>query len=190
MAVGAIARRIFYRSEILARRREYSQAISRTQQLEDQLRLWNVRWAGILKNHPYWKKLQAESDLPLRFESWEEFCATVPVMTRTEVKRNTETMASVERRPDFNRITGGTTAEPVQIPAWNSERASTRADTWMARGWYGIDPASRLFLIWGYSHLFGTGARGWINARLRKADDWLLGYNRFPVYNLGVEVLE
>jgi len=190
MAVGAIARRIFYRSEILARRREYSQAISRTQQLEDQLRLWNVRWAGILKNHPYWKKLQAESDLPLRFESWEEFCATVPVMTRTEVKRNTETMASVERRPDFNRITGGTTAEPVQIPAWNSERASTRADTWMARGWYGIDPASRLFLIWGHSHLFGTGARGWINARLRKADDWLLGYNRFPAYNLGAEALE
>lgn len=190
MAVGAVARRILYRQEIMSRQGEYSQAVSRAQQLQDQLRLWNLQWPAIVKSHPYWKKLQAETDLPLRFESWEEFRARMPVMTRTDIKRNCSSMMNAVRGPDFYRITGGTTAEPVQIPAWKAERRATRADTWMARGWYGIDPASRLFMIWGHSHLFGTGVKGWINSRLRKTDDWLLGYNRFPAYNLGRDALE
>jgi phenylacetate-coenzyme A ligase PaaK-like adenylate-forming protein len=59
----------------------------------------------------------------------------------------------------------------------------------MALGWYGITPASRLFMIWGHSHLLGTGARKWLNGRLRMVKDNLLGYYRFSAYDLQEQLL-
>ena len=82
------------------------------------------------------------------------------------------------------RMTGGSTAAPVQLPAWKSENLSTRYDMWCGRGWYGVDPGSRLFLVWGHGHLLGSGARGWIRARRIEISDRLLGYRRFSAYDL------
>jgi len=75
----------------------------------------------------------------------------------------------------------------VQIPSWNSELVEAARDMWLARSWYGIRPGSRLFLLWGHSHLLGTGLRGWLRGRQRELSDRLLGYYRFSAYDLRPE---
>jgi phenylacetate-coenzyme A ligase PaaK-like adenylate-forming protein len=98
-------------------------------------------------------------------------------------------MTSSGAPPDFWRMTGGSTAKPVQLPAWSSETQHLRPETWLGRSWYGITPASRLFLIWGHAHLLGTGWRGAVRAQRAKLSDRLLGYRRFSAYDLRPERL-
>ena len=72
----------------------------------------------------------------------------------------------------------------MQIPAWKSELVYSNYDTWLGRSWYGIRPSSRLFTIWGHSHLLGRGLKGRWNKWSRIVRDWMLGYYRFSAYEL------
>jgi phenylacetate-coenzyme A ligase PaaK-like adenylate-forming protein len=126
----------------------------------------------------------ATGRLPTRFASWEEFATRLPVATRAFVQKEGARLASAARAADWQRTTGGSTSEPVQLPAWHDERRAAHADLWRARDWYGLTPASPLFLLWGHSHLLGTGWQGWLNARRREVLDRMLGYHRFSAYDL------
>ena len=103
---------------------------------------------------------------------------------RLTVKTNIAEMKSQSKAPDFMRITGGSTAEPIQMPAWREEAKFTSYDMWLARSWYGISPASKLFMIWGHSHLLGSGFSGVVNKYKRMLYDYILGYRRFSAYDL------
>jgi phenylacetate-coenzyme A ligase PaaK-like adenylate-forming protein len=148
-----------------------------------QLEALNREWSRITAEIPYYRELVAEG-VPRRFESLEAFVEAVPATTRERVHREGARMASSAPAPDFQRMTGGSTAEPVQLPAWNREQEEAQPETWLGRTWYGVRPSSRLFMLWGHAHLLGTGRRGWINARRREVSDWLLGYRRFSAYDL------
>jgi len=150
-----------------------------------QLDRFNERWASMQRDVPYFARLREQGDVPAAFSSWEQFRATMPVMNRKTVQQHGEALTSTERGPDFHRVTGGSTAEPIQLPAWSSEHAYARRDFWYARAWYDITPADRLFLLWGHSHLFGEGLRGWWNKAKRQIKDRVLGYHRFSAYDLG-----
>lgn len=149
-----------------------------------QLARWNTEWARISADVPFYRDAVASGGLPRHFASWEQFAAEMPVTTRSLVQREGGRLASASRAADWLRTTGGSTSEPVQLPAWDDERRVAHADLWRARAWYGLTPASPLFLLWGHSHLLGTGWRGWLNARRRELFDRLLGYHRFSAYDL------
>ena len=87
------------------------------------------------------------------------------------------------------RTTGGTTSEPVQLPAWRVELGYANRDIWLARSWFGINPYDRLFLLWGHSHQLGKGMHGQINAYYRQIKDIVLGYDRFSAYDLSDQAL-
>ncbi|HVX09727.1 MAG TPA: hypothetical protein VHC22_00860 [Pirellulales bacterium] len=72
----------------------------------------------------------------------------------------------------------------MRIPVWKSEPAVAAEDLWYARSWFQVSPRDKLFMIWGHSHLLGRGFRGWLNARRRTFNDWLLGYYRSSAYDL------
>jgi len=110
-------------------------------------------------------------------------------MTRAEIKRAHEQFIDTSRRPDSWRTTGGSTAEPLRVPVWHSEIELATKNIWSARSWFGVQPSDRLFLIWGHSHMLGSGLKGWLNARARNVKDGLLGYYRYPAYNLGTRAL-
>jgi phenylacetate-CoA ligase len=55
---------------------------------------------------------------------------------------------------------------------------------WLGRSWYGVTPSSRLFLLWGHSHLLGRGFVGWLNGWKRRWKDFLSGYRRVSAYDL------
>lgn len=149
-----------------------------------QLQLLNREWERTVRTVPWFRALQREAGLPLRFASLEEFVERVPTMNRSTIQQHKEALLSADHLPEWMRITGGSTAQPVQIPAWKSERDALHPDMWAARGWYGIGPESRAYLLWGHSHLLGTGLVGWLRGRQRELFDRMLGYRRFSAYDL------
>ena len=187
--VGGIRARL-YAAPIERRSRELDPSRTETERRATQLDLLNREWSRILRDVPYYERLARERGLPEAFSSLEEFEGCVPATQRADVQEQLGERTSRGRSAEWFRITGGSTAAPVQIPAWRSETEATRADFWVARGWYGIDPASRLFLLWGHSHLLGTGWRGWLKARRLEISDRLLGYHRFSAYDLRPEAMQ
>jgi len=149
-----------------------------------QLRLFNEHWARILATVPYYHDLARRLKLPTAFANWEEFMEVVPPSHRELVQRHTREMSSNERGSDFLRTTGGSTAEPVQLPAWRSESRFATADLWYGRREYGITPASRLFALWGHSHLMGRGFHGWMKRIERGLRDRLIDFYRYSAYDL------
>ncbi len=172
-----------------ARASLYAAARSDAERYAAQLGLLNAAWQETAAAIPYFARLRERGALPARFESLGEFAARVPPMTRASLQRDLGLLTHPRRKPDRMRITGGSTAEPVQIPAWSSEFAFTKSDMWQARHWYGIEPAARLFLLWGHSHLLGHGLAGRLAALQRRASDQLLGYRRFSAYDLSPAAL-
>lgn len=152
--------------------------------LREQLALFNRCWEQMQQTVPYYARLVERKAAPSRFASWEEFCAVLPVADRPFVYAHLPELADASRPPDGFRVTGGSTAEPVSLPAWESETAETECNEWLGRGWYGIAPVDASFRIWGHSHLLGQGVRGWVNARKRELKDALLGIERISAYDL------
>ena len=180
---GSIRSRQFEKG-IRERAQFYSSSLTEEERKSLQLELWNVEWQRLLTSVPYYMRLASELSLPSRFRSWQEFVDRVPVTTRATVQKNKREMVNTGRAPDSIGVTGGSTAEPIQVPVWDSEKTFTQFDMWLARSWYGILPGSRLFLLWGHSHLLGSGIKGWINAQKRMLSDRLLGYYRCSAYDL------
>jgi phenylacetate-CoA ligase len=154
-----------------------------------QLKQFNRLWPDILQRVPWYRDQQAARRWPTTFASWDEFRQCVPVMTRSQLQDELSQRVDTSRSADGHRATGGSTAEPLRFPCWSSEETVTGTAVWQARSWLGISPRDRLFLLWGHSHLFGTGWRGTIRRVERRAKDFLLGYCRWPAYDLSTPAL-
>lgn len=155
-----------------------------------QLEQFNAQWPSIIRDIPHFRRLHLQHNLPKRFSSWKEFKETMPVMEKKSLQTDNGAFIHREKPPDCWRKTGGSTAEPLQIPAWNSERSFAAQDMWYARSWFGIKPSDKLFLIWGHRHLLGKGFRGWLNGIARSFQDFLLGYYRYSAYDLSEKGLQ
>jgi len=162
----------------------YAHAVSDTERAARQLALLDRVWDAAVRHVPHYAALARDRDLPARWSSLEEFVARVPATTRASFQESRSAMTSTERPPEQWVSTGGSTARPVQISRWKSEEVATRANPWIGRSWHGVLPDDRLFLLWGHSHLLGTGVRGWWNARRRELNDRLVGYCRFSAYDI------
>lgn len=172
-------------SPLLANQRHfYAQAWTPAAIRNWQLARFNTEWQLICRNVPYFRDLQQQNDLPAQFASWQAFKATLPVMDRQTVQHEKERLANRSMLSCQWRSTGGSTAEPIQIPVWKSEAALAGSNMWYGRSWFGIRPADKAFLIWGHSHLLGHGIQGWLNGTKRRLKDAGLGYYRWSAYNL------
>jgi phenylacetate-CoA ligase len=149
-----------------------------------QLRRFNEIWKGYAQRIRAYRDLLDSRRVPARFESWEQFAATVPVLNKSDVNDRVADLTDPSRPADSTRTTGGSTGEPTRMPASRSEYADTQIDKWIARAEYGVKPSDRAFLIWGHSHTLGAGLRGRAKAFLRQAKDSLVGTYRFSAYNL------
>jgi phenylacetate-CoA ligase len=179
----------FLHKEISERIKIYDNKFNLNHRLDWQLEKFNKLWRNISKSVPYYKNMLDEKKLPKIFNDWEEFRNIMPSTDRDKCKSYLSELIDQRKKHDFWRVTGGSSAKPIKLPAWNSEIKETRSDQWLGRSWYGINPEDRCFFIWGHAHLFGGGIQGFLNHNKRKFKDKILGYHRFPAYNLSVESL-
>ena len=95
-----------------------------------QLARVNELWDWASRNIPYYRRL-VENGLPRRFASLPQYIDTAPPLTR-EILQDTDVPCwSRDPRPDGKRVTGGSTAKPMQIPSWRREYEENRLD----HGW-------------------------------------------------------
>ena len=125
----------------------YEARWSRADIREWQLARFNGLWRTIAENSPYYMHLKHEIQIPGRFADWGEFSDKLPVLTRETTRRFADDMRTSIRRADYRRITGGSTSEPIQLPAWKTEDRITGLDSWRGRSWFGVDASKRLFLM-------------------------------------------
>ena len=169
---------------------EYAQASSNgADPLLEQLVRFNRCWEIIQHSVPYYAVLVDKGQIPSRFDNWEQFLQTMPVADRAFVYEHLPELSDRTRPPEDLRTTGGSTAQPISLPAWRSETGETERNEWLGRSWYGIGPEEPSFRLWGHSHLLGKVWRGWINGRKRILKDALLGIERISAYDLSDEAL-
>lgn len=155
-----------------------------------QLQQFNSAWSEIVRNVPYYSAAAAERRLPTSFASWAEFREQVKPTNREQLRDELVQRTSRRRPADAYRSTGGSTAQPLRFPCWKTEASVSAVAAWQARSWLGIAPTDRLFLLWGHSHLFGTGWTGALRRVERRARDYVLGYCRWPAYDLTPTALQ
>ena len=149
-----------------------------------QLDQFNSEWSAIRSHVPYYAELSAKAHLPEKFASWTEFSTLLPRMDRKTVQSQRQRLTDPRGRVGFYRYSGASTAEPVQLPAWNSELMFANRDLWYGRSWHGVRPSDKLFLIWGGSHRMLGGISRWFHIGWRTLKDWLAGYERVTALDL------
>jgi len=158
---------------------------SRTEDL--QFRKLQAVWKDCVADVPYYAELVAHDEAPNEIKSWPDFYA-IPELTRSHLQDHPEKFQRLSGAPDLSRMTGGSTGNPIHLGIWNSEDRILKIlklALWIRAG-YQLD--SKLFLIWGHSHLLGTGWRRHLRHLQRKAKDRLLGYRRMDAYRLNPDI--
>lgn len=162
----------------------YEQAWTAESRLAWQLDRLNRCWAVQQMTIPAYIEAVGSGRLPREFASMQEFVSRFEPTTKKMVQTRMGELSDPTRPQDFSFTTGGSTGQPTSFPFWNSEAQHSIPDRWMCRGWYGVKPSDRLFMIWGHSHLLGTGFKGKLKGKMRVWKDSTLGYYRFSAYQL------
>jgi phenylacetate-CoA ligase len=140
-------------------------------------------WTDAVDDVPYYSNLVLARRAPRAIQSWQDV-RDIPVLTRRELQASPELFLRRSRPPASWMRTAGSTGTPLKIGMDQAERDLMRVVKIAAWIDYGYTPASRMFLMWGHSHLLGTGARGRVNHFKRKVADRMLGYRRVDAYRL------
>lgn len=144
-------------------------------------------WADARDDVPYYGALVTAGRAPAEIDSWDDVRA-IPELTREVLQNHPEQFIRRSWAPPSYVRTAGSTGTPLRIGIGHAERDLMRIVKVAAWAEFGYTPASRVFLIWGHSHLLGTGARGRVNQFKRVVADRLLGYRRVDAYRLNAEI--
>ena len=185
MFLIARLRALDLRAEMERRESLYAAHLTARERLSWQLAQFNRVWKDVTRQHvPFYRRLVDRYSLPREFANWQQFSDSFPPIDKNAVREQGSALNSGVQRPDFYRMTGGSTAIPVQLPSWNTEWRFTNPDRWIPRRWYGIRVEDKQFAIWGHSHTLGSGITGFVNKRKRQLKDYLLGYYRVSAYDM------
>ena len=141
-------------------------------------------WKDATSHVPYYRKLVDEGRAPSEFYSLPEFFESVPVLTRDQIQATPNLFIRDGRPPDRAAMTAGSTGNPIHFGVNNTESEQAGADLFVGRIANGLEPGDRIFLLWGHSHLLGTGLNGKGKHVVRKIKDRLMGYCRVDAYHL------
>ena len=178
--------------------REYRMAAAYLRELEAwddgrtaDLQLCNLKqiWKECVADVPYYAELVVRGEAPRAITSWDDF-HQIPELTRQHLQDFPEKFHRRSGPPDFKRMTGGSTGNPIQFGMWKSEDRILRLlklVLWIRAGY---QPDSRLFLIVGHSHLLGTGWLRHVRHLQRRVKDRLLGYRRMDAYRLNPDLCQ
>lgn len=148
-----------------------------------QLRGIAQSWAAATADIPYYESLVKSGAAPAQVRAWSDVAA-IPPLTRQALQDAPDAFLRRSRPPASMMITAGSTGTPLRMGMGGAERDLMRVVKLAEWQRLGYTPGSRLFLIWGHSHLLGTGwRRQYLHVR-RKLADAFLGYRRVDAYRL------
>jgi len=140
-------------------------------------------WADATADVPYYEALVRSGAAPAHIREWRDVAA-IPPLTRQAIQDAPEAFRRRSRPPASMMITAGSTGTPLRLGMDAAERDLMRIvklAEWQRLGYHA---GGHLFLIWGHSHLLGSGWRRQYLQVRRKLADAYLGYRRVDAYRL------
>ena len=119
-------------------------------------------WSDAVADVPYYSRIVRDGLAPAQIHTWDDFYS-IPELTRDILQDQPEQFVRISGLPDLSRMTGGSTGNPVKFGVWKSEDQIIRFLKLVLWAKVGYVPSDRLFLLWGHSHLLGTGAHRHLN---------------------------
>lgn len=150
---------------------------------ELQLDAISETWPDCVVDVPYYSDLVASGSAPKTIRHWDDVRA-IPVLTRQIIQDRPEAFIRRSRPPRDYAKTGGSSGTPLRLGMEPAERQRMRLVKLAAWQDLGYASSSRLFIIWGHSHLLGTGWRGRAHHLKRRIKDAMLGYRRVDAHRL------
>lgn len=149
----------------------------------------NEAWRDARRYSGYYSELSRRLSLPDRFASLHEFQASVPRTTKNSVKLNPKAFRTGARERGKWMLTGGSTGSPTRVYWKLKGHLESLRDQYWARTWWGVAPFDRQAMLWGHSHSFGTGLKGYYHRMAVPVIDGLRGRRRFSAYRMDAETL-
>lgn len=157
-----------------------------TDRVTYQIEQFNKVWKKA-QLHPFYKLWKEQYSLPTEITSLEEL-NSFPILTKSIIQKNKNLIFS--NLTKYKTIsTGGSTGEPTKFPCYQSELEIQYANAYVGRSWWKINPFDKIVLLWGHSHLFGSGLKGKINVLKRNVGDDLINTYRLSAYDLSEQSL-
>ena len=153
-----------------------------------QIKEFNKIWAHASANIPFYKYFKQKYSLPNNIKSLKE----IEDFPQTSKKIFLDHKDLIfEKNKKYQTITtGGTSGHPTHFITSKSDADNNYANTYLARMRFNINPLDRMILIWGHSHLFGSGIKGKLNNIKRNIYDFLLDIKRLNAYDLGPKSMQ
>jgi phenylacetate-CoA ligase len=164
----------------LEQREKWSRSEIETYQLERV----NALWRTACENTPHYRELREQRALPTSFRSLNEYYASVPIVTKDEMRQKPDAFCSEIKQRGEWVFTGGSTGQPFKV-YWPSE-ASVEAlrSRYRYYAMWGVDIFDRMAFLWGHSNSFAPGLAGWVARIKQPIVDLLRNRLRLSIYDL------
>ncbi|MDX2377639.1 hypothetical protein M4I32_12590 [Microbacterium sp. LRZ72] len=134
-----------------------------------QLRRFNAEWQRCTVELAFYREWKHEHGLPDRIGDLGEL-EHFPVLRKADLRERSDLVFHEARLGNYYE-TGGSTAEPTRFPRGGRDSAILFADNYVGRSWWGLLPYERSVLVWGHSHLYGSGMRRGVRGLQRAMRD-------------------
>jgi len=146
-----------------------------------QIKEFNKIWAHASANIPFYKYFKQKYSLPNNIKSLKE----IEDFPQTSKKLFQDYKDLIFENKKYQTIsTGGSSGHPTKFITSKADADNNYANTYLGRMQFNINPLDKMILIWGHSHLFGSGIRGRFNNIKRNILDSLLNIKRLNAYDL------
>ena len=155
----------------------------------DALRLnkFNILWKNSYKKIPFYRLWKEKNLLPDRINNFEDLYR-FPKLTSKIIQENKDLIINSNISGTIS--TGGSSGSPTIFPSSQSDIKNFYSNIFVGRGWWDIFPGEKTLLIWGHSHLFGTGFFGKVNELKRIAKDYFVKTKRLNAYDMSDEKIK
>ncbi len=155
-----------------------------------QLEQINRLWTHARQSVPYYNTLASQQSLPVSFTSLEEFSQLIPLLHKTDVRKQPANFMSRDSRPGRWQFSGGSTGVPMKI-YWEAQAHQDMLFAkYRSEQAHGIDVFDKKVFFWGHSASFAPGWRGRWSKIKRPIEDRLRNRLRLSAYRLGNEDLK
>lgn len=154
-----------------------------------QLRRLNEVWSWASSCVPFYKMWKSRHSLPGLIQNVADLDC-FPLLTKAVVNEHRDLIFSAFPSRAATLSTGGSTGVPTVFPTDRGFADANYVNTFVGRGRWGIAPLEETLLIWGHSHLFGSGIRGRVAQLRRMAADWVVNIARYNAYDLSLGTIE
>jgi phenylacetate-CoA ligase len=150
-----------------------------------QLDRCNALWERAIHFVPYYRLLRRTHRLPERFDSWEQFEATVPLLNKQEVRNAPQAFLSECADRGRWALTSGSTGTPMRIFCSLREHRAMLQAKYRFHALWGVDVFDRFAFIWGPTASRRSGTRKKYDQLIERCTDHLRNRLRISAYHLG-----